>query len=165
MRKALMIISAVFVVGLVAAGSFWGGMAYQTNQADQARQNFVNARGQANAGGFLAGDPGFRGDASGIAPGGQNPGLGGGGTIGQVKTVDGATLTLSTAQDVTTVTLSEATQVEETVTGDIADLQPGMQVMVSGQRDADGNLTASQIRIIDSSLSGFTPPPATGTAP
>jgi hypothetical protein len=85
--------------------------------------------------------------------------------VGQVKTVEGATLTLSTAQDVTTVTLSDATQVEKTVTGVLADLQPGMQVMVSGERDAEGNLTASQIRIIDSSLSGFTPPSATGTAP
>jgi Domain of unknown function (DUF5666) len=164
MRKALILIGAVFVVGLVAAGSFWGGMAYQTKQADQARQNFENARGQANAGQIPAGAPGFGGGASGNGSGGQNLGFGGG-TVGQVKTVEGATLTLSTAQDVTTVTLSDATQVEKTVSGDLADLQPGMQVMVSGERDAEGNLTASQIRIIDSSLSGFTPPSATGTAP
>lgn len=166
MKKALMIFGAVVIVGLVAAGGFWAGMTYQTNQADQARLNFENARGQANAGQFPANVSGFApGDASGNAPSGQPSGFGGGGTVGQIKTVDGMTLTLSTAQDVTTVNLTDATQVEKTVSGGVADLQPGVQVMVNGQQDADGNLTASQIRIIDSSLSGFTPPSATGSAP
>ncbi len=34
MKKVLIIIGAILLVALIAAGSFYGGMTYQTNQAD-----------------------------------------------------------------------------------------------------------------------------------
>ena len=72
MKKILIIVGAILLVGLVAAGSFWDVM------------------------------------------------------------------TLSTAMDVTTVNLSASTQVEKSATASVADLQPGMQVTVTGQRDSNG---------------------------
>jgi hypothetical protein len=79
---------------------------------------------------------------------GGGSGFTGGGTSGQVKTIEGNVMTVSTAQDVAMVNLTDKTLVEKTVEGAIADLKPGMQVMVIGERDADGNITASQISIL-----------------
>jgi len=163
MKKTLMIIGAILLAALVAAGSFWGGMAYQTNRDNQVRANFLNSRGLANGGGFPNdgqfpnGGQGFSGDG---APNGQSPGFfGGGRTTGQVKSIDGNIMMVSTAQDVTTINLSASTQVEKSEPAAIADLQPGMQVTVTGQRDSNGDITASQVLILN------TNPSATGTAP
>jgi hypothetical protein len=88
-----------------------------------------------------------------------------------VKTVDGNVLTVSTAQDVTTVNLSEATRIQKFEPVTISDLQAGMRVMVTGQRESSGEITASQIMILNSDsadLSAVPQPPypsPTGTGP
>jgi hypothetical protein len=65
-----------------------------------------------------------------------------------VKSIDGNTLMLSTAENVTTVNLTSDTRIEKYASGTTADLQPGERVTVSGQRDNNGNITASQIIIL-----------------
>ena len=158
MRTTLMILGAMMLVTLVAAGSFWGGMAYQTRQANQARAEFMSARGLGNAGQLPL--------DSQLAPGMQNPNfLGGRGTMGQVKAINGKTITLSTAQDVTTILLTEATQIEKTVAGTAADVQPGMRVTVTGERDSKGNLSASRIQILDDNATSQPGPPPAVTEP
>jgi hypothetical protein len=163
MKKLIIIVSAILLAGAIAAGSFYAGMAYKANQVSQAQANFLSARGQPNGGQF----PGNgQNPPSGAAANGQNPGFpGGGGTAGQVKTIDGNVMTLSTAQNVTTVNLTATTQVEQTVSVGTSALQPGMQVMVTGQKDSNGDITASQVRIININPSGPNSPSATGTAP
>jgi hypothetical protein len=162
MKKTLMIFGAILLAALLSAGSFWGGMAYQSNRADRARANFMNARGLAGDG--QAPDGGQFPDIGQFANGGAGF-AGGRGMDGQVKTIDGNVMTLSTAQDVTTVNLTETTRVEKTVSGAIADLQPGMQVMVTGQRDDNGDVTASQVTILNTDPAAATDPSATGTEP
>jgi hypothetical protein len=136
-------LSAILLVALVAGGSFMGGIKYQDNKAAQVQANFFNARGgQAPGQGQFPGDGQFPG-AGQAQNGGQVPGggpgfAGGRGTAGEVKSVDGNVLTLSTAQDVTTVNLSDSTQIQKTASGTTADLQPGMRVMVTGETDSDG---------------------------
>jgi len=154
MKKIVIILGAILLVGLVAAASFWGGMAYQTNKAERARANFIKDRGQPGGGqlpfdGQLPPDGQF--PLEGQMPGGEQGAgfFGGRGTTGQVKTVDGNVMTLSTAQDVTTVHLSDATQIEETVVGSTSDLQPGVRVVVTGQEEKDGSFTASRIQILN----------------
>ena len=147
MKKILIVIGAVLIAGLIAAGSFWGGMAYQSRAAEaaasQAQANFLNARGQA--------DQGQLPNAGQRPAGGQAAGpFGGGGASGVVKSIDGNVLTISTALDVTTVNLSEDTQVEQFASAAIADLEPGMRVMVTGERESDDAITASQITILNS---------------
>jgi len=52
MKTTLLIIGKFILLVLVAAGSFYGGMAYQTNQASQVRQEFMGARGMEDEGQF-----------------------------------------------------------------------------------------------------------------
>ena len=133
-------------------------MAYQTNRVNQVRTNFFNSRG--------LGDNGqLPGNGSGLPNGSQNQGFfGGGGTVGQVKTVEGNVMTVSTARNVTTVNLSDSTQIEKPTTGSVADLKPGVQVMITGQRDSNGEITASQITILNNNPfePAGTPTPGTG---
>jgi hypothetical protein len=148
MKTTLIIIAIVLAIGLAAAGGFWGGMQYQSSLADQARADFESARGP------LSGMPGGA-IPSGQRPEGQFQGGGApgvavtrGGTAGSVKALQGDTLTLSTAQDVTSVKLSEDTVIQKTVTGSLEDLQTGVRVMVAGERNDDGSIDAAQITIL-----------------
>jgi len=162
MKKVLMIIGAVIVAGLIAFGSFEGGMAYQRNQQNQVRNDFVRERGAANSnlqfqgGNFPVGTPGAN-------PGqivvGQGGGFMGAGVTGEVKSIEGNVVTITTSRSDTTVNLTDTTQIVETTPVALADLQPGQQVMVTGQRDSDGNYTAIQILILDTS------PASTPTVP
>jgi hypothetical protein len=148
MKKGLIIIGAILGICLVAAASFWGGMKYQENQADQVVARFENARGPL---------PGAESPEGGIfAQGGdqqtlQSPGFigRGGGVNGQIKSIDGNTLAISTAEDVTMVNLSDDTRIQQTLSVPFSELQPGMRVMVIGENDDDGNVDAVQIMILD----------------
>ena len=167
MKTILIIIGSVLLAGAIAAGSFYAGMTYQTNQANQIRANFMNARGLTDQGQNNFSPPPGAGQFQ-----RGSGGFSGGGTSGQVKSVDGNVLTLSTAENVTTVNLSDSTQIEKTVTGAISDLQPGMRVMVIGEKDSNGNITASRISILGEGFPGApsdmqpsNPPPAGTTEP
>jgi hypothetical protein len=146
MKKIIIVVAAVVLAALIAAGSFWGGMAYQTNRANQIRENFMNSRGM-GGGQFPNGGQGFP-MMNGTPNASRQGFFGGRGTTGQVKSIDGNVLTLSTAQEVVTVNLSNTTEIQKTVSGTVSDLQPGMRVIVSGQRDNSGSITASQIQIL-----------------
>jgi hypothetical protein len=172
MKKIFIVIGIVFALGLAASGGFYGGMRYQTAQAGQSRSDFFNARGQLPADGSSFPGAAADGSTNGAPPAGQFPGGLGGGTTGIVKTIDGDVLTISTAQDVTTVNLTETTTVQETVTGTLADLQPGVRVRILGQTDDQGAISASQIVILDDSQAGQPafdgngyPGPASGAEP
>jgi hypothetical protein len=120
-------------------------MAYQRNQAEQIRANFFRSRG--------IDENGANSNA------GPRQGFFGGGATGQVKSVEGNVLTLSTAQNTMTVNLTESTQIEKAAPASSQDLQPGERVLVTGQRDSNGKFTASQVLILNSN------PPSAETAP
>jgi hypothetical protein len=144
MKNVLIIVGVVVLVGIVAAGSFWAGTTYQSNQADQARQQFMSERGIPADGAQLP-EGGMPGERQFLAGGAGFPG---GGTMGEIKSIDGNTLTLSTAENVTVVHLSTDTPVQKTETTGIEELQAGMRVMVIGEQDKNGEITASQVTII-----------------
>jgi hypothetical protein len=151
-KKALIIIGTVLVVCLVGAAGFWGGMKYQENQVDQARANFERERPAMSGVDFQEGGNLPQSDSQ------QNPQapgfmVRGGGINGQVKSIDDNTLTISTAEDVTTVNLSDDTRIQQTLSVPVSELQPGMRVMVIGQKDEDGNVDAIQIMILDGDFS------------
>lgn len=151
MKIFITIAAAILAIGLAGAGGFWGGIQYHTAQVDAARLNFESARGPLN--GMPQGD-----FPSGQAPGRSQfqGGFTGRGAAGSIKSIEGDTLSLSTAQDVTTVKLTAGTVILKTVTGSAADLEAGIRVMVTGERGSDGlTITASQITI----LSGDVPIP------
>ena len=124
------------------------GKTYQSNQANQIRSQFLRSRGlnpnAANAAG---------GTGGGFAGGGF-----GGGVAGQVKSVQGNTIELNSANNqVTTVDLTANTRIEKTTQGTAADLKPGEQLIVRGQNDGNGTYTASQIQIVSSGSPQNTP--------
>jgi hypothetical protein len=152
MKKSLMVLAAIIVAVILAAGSFYGGMAYQRTQTANTRAAFFASRGL---------------DANGTNPNGaqgqgQNRGFFGGGATGQIKSVEGNVITLSTPQNVTTVNLSDTTQIEKTGPGTLSDLTPGLTVRVTGQRDANGNIAATSILIMPAN--SFPNPPSSPTA-
>ena len=130
----------VILIALVAvgAGGFYGGTAYAANAAQQAS----NVRAQ-----FLDGRGGVAGAGTGTTNGAGGAGFGGG-VVGTIKSISGDTIQVSTAQNVTTVTLSGATTIQKSVTASTADLQVGQQITVRGQRDASGNVAATSIQLV-----------------
>ncbi len=143
MKTTLIVIAIVSAIGLAAAGGFWSGMQYQSSLADRAQANFESARGP------LSRMPGGQRPEGQFQGGGAPAGLiTRAGTAGSVKALEGNTLTLSTAQDVTTVKLSKDTVIQKTVTGSLEDLQTGVRVMVAGERNDDGSIDAAQITIL-----------------
>ena len=73
--------------------------------------------------------------------------------MGEVKSIEGNVLTVSTTQDVTTVNLLDSIQILKSVEGTTSDFQIGVRVMVTGLRDDKGNITASQITILNNDSS------------
>jgi len=142
-KNILIIVGVVGFVLLVGAGGFWGGMTYQSNQNSQAQARFFEQRGQPPSDGEM---PAGMQPPSGEQMGGGF--RGGNGTMGEVKSIEENTLTLSTAQDVKTVNLSDSTKIVKSVEGTTEDLLPGVRVMVTGETDEDGNITANQITIV-----------------
>lgn len=148
MKKTLIIIGSIVLGIALLTGSFFGGMYYQNYRSNQVRTNFLSSRGLSTNG-----LPNGTGNG-----GGQRSGLFGGGVTGQVKSIDGNVITVSTAQNVTTVDLSSSTTIVKTISGATSDLQTGQQIMVTGQRDSNGVVSATQILILNTNqTSGATP--------
>ena len=154
----ILIASAIVLIAGAGVGGFFGGKAYERNQANQTRNNFLRERGIQ---GFDPNNP-----PSGNLTPGQNGGTftGGGfgrGATGQIKSIDGNTITLTEGQTEVKVTLSDTTRIEKSTAASTADLQAGLQVTITGQRDSSGNITASQVLILGAAAT----PISSGTTP
>ena len=145
MKKGIWIGGSIIVALILMGASFYGGTLYQKNQQTSAQARFLASRGI--TGGFSGGGN-FTGAAGTPGAGGAGRSGFGGGAQGQVKSIDGNTLTISTAQNVTTVTLSGTTTILKSDPGTVADLKVGDRVLVTGQRDSSGNITASQVTVL-----------------
>jgi hypothetical protein len=151
MKKTIWIILGAFAIAAIfAAGGFYGGMTYAKNQATQIQAQFFRERGgNPPTGGFPGGGvPGANGTAM---PGGAQ-GFFGGITTGEITSMDGNTLTVTTARGEATITMTGTTTVEKSQPGAASDLQTGQQVLITGQRDANGNVAAAQVLILTTSL-------------
>src|SRR5579859_8122048 len=128
------IIGVIVLVAGAGAGGFYGGTIYQQQQQANIRSQFFNGRG----GGYGGGGGGGGGGGVGF----------GGGVFGTVKSVNGNTIPVSTAQNVTTVNLNSQTVILKTVSGAPADITVGEQITARGQRDSSGNVTATNIQVL-----------------
>jgi hypothetical protein len=133
-RKLIYIIGIIVALVAVGAGAFYGGTVYAAQQNTNTRNAFFNGRGGTGTGGT--------GGANG-AGGGF-----GGGVAGTIKSISGNTVEVSTAQNVTTVTLNGTTTVMKSVAATTSDLQVGQTITVRGQRDSAGNVTATSIQVV-----------------
>ncbi len=143
MRRWLIVLVSVVVALGIAAGSFFGGMAYERSRQSNLQARFFGERGIA-PGGFPMATPGAFAEGGGNAP--NSPF--GRGASGTIKSLEGDTLLLSTAEDVKTVVLSDDTVILHMVSGERGLLQPGVRILVSGERDESGAIHASSIQVL-----------------
>lgn len=153
MRRGFTIVGGVVLILVVGGGAFYGGIVFE-----RSRESDVQGRFFAGRGGF----PGDLGDFGHDGPGGfqesgdhdddqgafQSRGSFGRGAAGTVKSIEGDTLLLSTAQDVTTVILTDETVINLFVDGELEDLTPEQRVTVLGQRNEAGDIVADVIQIL-----------------
>lgn len=144
-KKFLGIVGGIVLVLALTGGAFLGGMQFERFRVNNAQARFFAGRGGGQDGQGAGGGQG--GQGGGFFGGGGPGGAGRGGTIGQIKTIEGDTLTISTPQSVVIVKITASTLVSKTVSGAASDLQVGTNVIVRGETDASGNVTATTIQI------------------
>jgi len=135
MKKNLILILIALII--VGAGGFFGGMKYGESQAlknltpKKMREIFQQRGGQ-----FFAQNQSQRQRA------GQNF------VSGQVISKDEKSLTVKLPDGSTKIIfLSQSTQILKATEGSIDDLQVGKEILVTGNQNADGSLTARTIQI------------------
>jgi len=97
----------------------------------------ASAAAQDTAGGFAG---------NGRTGGADGAGGPGGFTTGQIASIDGSTLTITTSDGKTVkVTTTSSTTVSRTTQSDVASLKTGDTVMVIGPAAADGSVAAQRI--------------------
>ncbi|MFN8484906.1 MAG: DUF5666 domain-containing protein [Anaerolineae bacterium] len=153
MRTVIFAIVALALLAIGAVGGFFYGQTVGQAQANDIRNNFlasrgINAGGQGGAAqaGGVGGQAGQTGQGGGFAgQGGQ-----GRGTFGSIKDVAGNTINLSTANAAVKVTVTDQTQIQRTVQQpmQLSELQSGENVVVTGDQDSQGNITARSINIV-----------------
>lgn len=136
MKKILPIIIIVVIVG---AGAFFGGMKYnQSKQVSSIQQRFQQMG--ANVGGIRNG--GTRNGAGNFVGGEiiakDNPAGDGASKSITVKLQDGGSKI---------VFFSDSTQITKSASGTVDDLKTGENLMVTGQTNSDGSITAQTIQI------------------
>ncbi|MFG3281452.1 hypothetical protein [Streptomyces sp. NPDC048111] len=140
--------------GLVAGLSFTGGALVEKAQGQDSSAARPTAAGASRGAGAQGGGQGFGAGRTGQAAAsgqdgrrqGTGPGAGGGLTIGTVKLVDGSTLYVTDTQgNVVKVTTAAGTQVTESKSGKVSDLQPGQTVTVRGSQNASGDVAATTV--------------------
>ena len=159
MNRAVTIVLGVLVVLVVAGGSFYGGMVYGKNQAEPAFP-------VAGEGGEF---PGIGGQF-GQRPGGQVGAEGrqllreqGGMLFGEIQSIGSGELTVTDPNgEQITVYVASTTLIQKQAEVTLADLEEGETVVISGNRDDDGNITARSLQV--SSGGGFFGQPG-GAAP
>jgi len=120
---------------LVAAGAFYGGMRFQGMRSSGTRANFFANRGGADGANFSGGGGGG---------GGRR------GSMGQIKSIEGNVIIVSTQQERLQVTVTDATKYQRLVDGKLDDLQVGANIIVRGESDANGVVNAVSIQLADS---------------
>ena len=132
MNKKIITVIVGFVI--VGSGSFYGGMKYGGSRANSAQNSqFRGAGGQG-----LRRGAGFGG---GRAAGGQFIG-------GQIISKDDKSITVSLTDGGSKIVfLSASTTIGKTSEGTVNDLGTGIYVMIGGNANSDGSVTAQSVQI------------------
>lgn len=137
MNKTVKIILGVVIVLAIAGGSFFGGTVYGKSQA----QADLQAQ-------FAAG-------RTGTFPGGQATGQGNGTRtnqgsmlVGEIKTVNADSLVITDRDNnEITVKVADTTLIEKNMSVKVTDLAEGETVVISGNKAADGTITARSLQV------------------
>ncbi|MFA5188784.1 MAG: hypothetical protein WC460_05470 [Patescibacteria group bacterium] len=131
MKKNQTLIISIIIVLVVGAGAFYGGMVYAKSQK-----------------GSMANSGRFQGFNAAGAQGSTRLAANGGAVSGQLLSQDDKSITLKLNNGGSKIIfLSDTTQITKSVSGAVADLTTGENLMVSGTANADGSITAQTIQI------------------
>ncbi len=154
MNRTVKIILAIGVV-LVLMGASGGagyalGLRTGTARAQATVQQFINERMGGSAQGtqpfFRQGQGGLFGGTP--SPNRQMAGAVGGGLSGVVDKVSEDTIEITMRDQTFAIRLTDQTQIRKSTEGSRADLKAGDTVVITGERAADGTLTARSIQIM-----------------
>jgi hypothetical protein len=143
---ALAALIVVVVAGAVGYWQYGQGKQAGITEGLAARDRFFQDR---LAGAAAVGGNGAAAGAAAQAGGARNAqgGAAGNFAAGQVKSINGNDLEISTATEVTKVKLTDKTQIQKTVSGAPSDIKTGERVVVQGSKGADGAIEASSIQL------------------
>ena len=165
MKKIIII--TVIVAVVVGAGAFYGGTIYEKSSLN--KQGLLRTAG--TFGNRQFGQNG-QGGANSQRPSGQNGQgrwQGGGFLNGEIMSKDdptaeqarngaGKSVTIKDRDGSSKIVFySESTIIEKTINGNASDLNNGQQVMVNGQTNTDGTITAQNIQIRPADASASQP--------
>lgn len=129
MKKNIVMVLVIVALAIGGAG-FFGGMKYQQNK-QPSRTNFQAMRDMRQSG------------MSGVQQGG-NSGM----IRGEIIEQDEESVTIKLLDDSSKIILiSENTEINKTTEGFIGDLEIGEQLMVFGQTNSDGSISATNIQL------------------
>jgi hypothetical protein len=139
MPTAMKITLSIAITAVICGiGGFFGGAQYQKTHTK------------------VAATPGFNqpvGGVGGQRPTGTNGSRMGAGTgfrpvSGEITGLSGSTVTVVDSNGTaSTVKVSNSTEVSQTTTGSLSDLQTGDQVLVMGSQSSDGSIAAESIQL------------------
>ncbi len=147
MKRGSFLISLIVAVilGSAIGGALAGGVAIGKSQGRQeARQTLLSQLSQLSA---------TTGQGTGQSRGNYTI-ISGSGTVGTVEKVEGSLITIKTATGTVLVNVGNSTSILKTTQGSLADISPGENITVSGNKNADGSIEARSITI----TSGFSLP-------
>jgi hypothetical protein len=143
MNRTVMVVLAVLVVVVVAAGSFYGGMVYGKNQVEPTFAvagegiEFSGPRGQFGQRGMQPG-----------AEEGQLLREQGGMLFGEIQSIGSGELTVTDPNgEQITVYVGDTTLIQKQASVTLDALEEGETVIISGNRDDDGNITARSLQV------------------
>lgn len=133
------IIGFVFCALIAAGASFYGGMLYERGKQNAERIAFSQGRAQMFRGG--TGVP----STQGFRNGGRN---GNGIAAGEILTIDDKSLTLKLQDGGSKIILvSPSMSINTFSAASSSDLVTGTSILVTGEANADGSMTAQSIQI------------------
>jgi hypothetical protein len=132
-------------IAVLVVAAFFGGIWVHSATASSTPAATVNgANGQRNGGQGRV--PGGTPPSGAPGAGGQNGGGFRGGTAGTIDHIDGTTVYVKMQNGtVVKVSTTDTTRVDITQPGKLADLKPGENIVVQGQRAEDSSVTAQSI--------------------
>ena len=144
MNRAVTIILGVLLVVVVAAGSFYGGMVYGKNQAETT----FPVAGEGGEFPMARGQFGQRPGSQGGAEAGQLLRDQSGMLFGEIQSIGNGELTVTDPNgEQITVYVGDTTLIQKQATVTLDALEEGETVIISGNRDDDGNITARSLQV------------------
>jgi hypothetical protein len=138
-KAFMLLLVGVLLLGGGIGGAFAGGIALGKSQGEKAAQSTSTS---ATTSSLDALRQQFQET---LGPGQDSTGRGG--LAGTIESVEGNTVTVNTAQGPLQATIGADTTIQTFAEGTLADLEPGLQVTVTGQRAEDGSVQATSILI------------------